>query len=128
MEFSKKVNLRPIDPERIKIEIVPGSKDQYNVWFELDSIPDQIWTGIFYTEIDRQKQMGAAMISEACITVLASADDFKNKIDWIKKLVDFTNQQVEQHNKRAEEEREEQRKTKEKGEADIKKMREQLRQ
>jgi hypothetical protein len=81
MEFSKKVNLRPIDPERIKIEMVPGSKDQYNVWFDLDSIPDQIWTGIFYTELGRQMQMGSAMINEACITVLASADDFKNKID-----------------------------------------------
>ena len=128
MEFSKVVNLRLINPEKLKIEMVHGSQNSYTVWLELDSAPDNVWSGIFYDELGKSIRIGEAMINEACITVLTSPEDFKRKIDLIRKVVDYTNQQVDQHNKKVEQEREVQRRREAKGEEDIKKMREQLKQ
>jgi hypothetical protein len=127
VEFSKVVNLKPIDPEKIKIEMVPSSENNYTVWLELDSEPDSIWTRFFYDEAARNLQVGQTMISVACITILTSLYDFKKNIELLKKIVDYANQQVEQHNSKVEQEREERRRREAKGEDDIKKMREQLR-
>ncbi len=127
MEFSKVVNLKPIDPEKIKIEMF-GSENNYIVWLELDSEPDSVWTRIFYDEVGKNPQIRQVMISVARLSVLTSRDDFKKKIEWIKRIVDFTNQQVEQHNNKVEQEHEEQRRREAKGVEDIKKMREQLKQ
>ena len=127
MEFSEVVNLKPIDPERIKIEMVAGSENNYTVWLELDSEPDSIWAKFFYDEVTKNKQIGQVMISGACVTILTSLFDFKKNIELIKKIVDYANQQVEYHNNKTEQEREEQRRREAKGKEDIKKMREQLR-
>jgi hypothetical protein len=127
VEFSKVVNLKPIDPEKIKIEMVAGSENNYTVWLELDSEPDSIWAKFFYDEVTKNKQIGQVMISGACVTILTSLFDFKKNIELIKKIVDYANQQVEYHNNKTEQEREEQRRREAKGVEDIKKMREQLR-
>jgi hypothetical protein len=67
------------------------------------------------------------MISGASVTILTTLYDFKKNIELLKKIVDRANQQVEKHNSKVEQEREEQRRREVKGEEDIKKMREQLR-
>jgi hypothetical protein len=127
VEFSKVVNLKPIDPGKIKIEMIPGSENNYTVWLEVDSEPDSIWTKFFYDEVTKNKQIGQAMISGASVTVVATLYDFKKNIELLKEIVDYANQQVEQHNNKVEQEREEQRRREAKGKEDIKKMREQLR-
>lgn len=127
MEFSNVVNLKPIDPEKIKIEMVPGSENNFTVWLEVDSEPDSIWARFFYDEVTKNFQIGQVMISGASITILTTLYDFKKNIELLKKIVDCANQQVEQHNSKVEQEREKQRRREAKGEEDIKKMREQLR-
>jgi len=127
VEFSKVVNLKPIDPGKIKIEMVPGSENNYTVWLEVDSEPDSIWAKFFYDEVTKSKQIGQAMISGASVTVLTTLYNFKKNIESLKKIVDYANQQVEQHNNKVEQEREEQIRREAKGKEDIKKMREQLR-
>ena len=127
MEFSKVVNLKPINPEKIKIELVAGSENNYTVWLELDSEPDSIWTSFFYDEVAKNSQIGQAMISGASVTVLTTLYNLKKNIELIKKIVDYANQQVEYHNNKTEQEREEQLRREVKGVEDIKKMREQLR-
>jgi predicted Holliday junction resolvase-like endonuclease len=67
------------------------------------------------------------MISGASVTVLTTLYNFKKNIELIKKIVDYANQQVEYHNNKTEQEREEQLRREVKGVEDIKKMREQLR-
>jgi hypothetical protein len=128
VEFSKVANLKPIDPEKIKIELVAGSENNYTVWLELDSEPDSIWAKFFYDGVTMNKQIGQVMISGASVTVLTTLYNFKKNIELIKKIVDYANQQVEQNNNKAEQEREEQLRREAKGVEDIKKMREQLRQ
>jgi hypothetical protein len=127
VEFSEVVNLKPIDPERIKIEMVAGSENNYTVWLELDSEPDSIWTRFFYDEVAKNMQIGQTMINGACVTILTSLSDFKKNVELLKKIVEYVNQQVEHHNNKAQQEGEEQRRREAKGEEDIKKMREQLR-
>src|SRR5512137_927772 len=127
MEFSTVVNLKPIDPEKIKIEMVPGSENNYTVWLEVDSEPDGIWTKFFYDEATKNLHIGQAMINGASVTILTTLYDFKKNIELLKEIVESANQQVEQHNNKAEQEREEQRRREAKGKEDIKKMREQLR-
>jgi phospholipase/lecithinase/hemolysin len=73
-------------------------------------------------------QIGQTMINGACVTILTSLPDFKKNIELLKKIVDIANQQVEHHNNKAEQEGEEELRREAKGEEDIKKMREQLRQ
>jgi len=107
--------------------MVAGSENNYTVWLELDSEPDSIWTSFFYDEVAKNSQIGQAMISGACVTILTSLFDFKKNIELIKKIVDYANQQVEHHNNKTEQEREEQCTREAKGVEDIKKMREQLR-
>jgi hypothetical protein len=58
VEFSKVVNLKPINPEKIKIELVAGSENNYTVWLELDSETDSIWTSFFYDEVAKNSQIG----------------------------------------------------------------------
>jgi hypothetical protein len=128
MEYSRKVNLKPIDPEKVRIEMVQGSKDTYAIIFELDSLPDNTWTRFFYDSLGKDMRIAEAIINGANITVLTSADDIKKKVYWTTKLVDYTNQQVEIHNKNVEEKHEEARRRKAKGEEDIKKMRKLLKQ
>lgn len=128
MEFSKVVNLKPIDPEKIKIEMNPGSENNYTVWLEVDSEPDSIWTRFFYDEVTKNWQIGQVMISGASVTILTTLFDFKKNIELLKKIVEYANQQVEQHNNKAEKERVEQLRREAKGQEDIKKMRDQLRQ
>jgi hypothetical protein len=67
-----------------------------------------------------------SLISGASVTVLTTLYDFKKNIELIKKIVDYANQQVEYHDNKTEQEREEQRRREAKGVEDIKKMREQL--
>jgi hypothetical protein len=127
VEFSNVVNLKPIDPEKIKIEMVHGSENNFTVWLEVDSEPDSIWARFFYDEVTKNFQIGQVMISGASVTILTTLYDFKKNIELLRKIVDCANQQVEQHNSKVEQEREEQRRREAKGEEDIKKMREQLR-
>ena len=108
--------------------MIPGSENNYTVWLEVDSEPDSIWAKFFYDEVTKNKQIGQAMISGASVTVLTTLYNFKKNIESLKKIVDYANQQVEQHNNKVEQEREEQRRREAKGKEDIKKMREQLRQ
>ena len=127
MEFSNVVNLKPIDPEKIKIEMVPGSENNFTVWLDVDSEPDSIWARFFYDEVTKNFQIGQVMISGASVTILTTLYDFKKNIELLKKIVDCANRQVEQHNSKVEQEHEKQRRREAKGEEDIKKMREQLR-
>ncbi len=107
--------------------MVAGSENNYTIWLELDSEPDSIWTRFFYDELAKNSQIGQVMVSGACVTILTSLFDFKKNIELIKKIVDYANQQIEYHNNKTEQEREEQRRREAKGVEDIKKMREQLR-
>ena len=128
MDFSKKVNLKPIDSEKLKIDVAPGTEDTYIVWLELDSYPDYTWIKIFNDKVGKEMNVFEAMIHGTSITMVTSSDGIVKKIDSMKKIVDYTNQQIEIYNKNVEVEHEENQRRKIKNEETIKKMREQMKQ
>ena len=98
--FSKTVNLKPIDPDKLKIERSVWLRDGYDFELELDSIPDPVWVQIF--EGERQASLntlkGPVSVAVDKLEVSTSPDEINGKIEWIKGLVNSTNQGVEEYN------------------------------
>ena len=126
--FSKTVNLKLIDPDKLKIGRSVWLRDGYDFELELDSIPDPVWVQIF--ERERQASpntlKGPVSVAVDKLEVSTLPDEIKGKIEWIRGLVDFTNQGVEEYNEQVMQkiEADEQKRLKEP--ETIKKMREAL--
>jgi hypothetical protein len=99
---SGKVNLKPIDPDKLKIEksaLIPGT---YVFDLELDSTPDHHWRLAFEAERQASCYMHArtpvAVVGNK-LEVATLPDEIKDKVEWIKGLVDSTNKSIEKYNK-----------------------------
>ena len=125
---SKKVNLKPIDPKKLKIEKSGEFPEAYTFELELDPKPDSVWIGLFgavhqqsFYPMKRQ-----VYVQYDSLKVVTAPDEIKNKIERVKSLVNDTNAEVEKYNKKVEEEWEADRQRKAKEAETIKKMRERL--
>jgi hypothetical protein len=124
----RKVNLKePIDPDKLNVEKAYPEKELYNVDFPLDSTPDYVWEQCFEREariaiLNLQRRV---KIVGNNLRITAPLNEVnKGMIEGIKKLVNATNQCVEEYDKEMlQREKVEQAKKKEEQE-DIKKMRE----
>jgi hypothetical protein len=107
-DFAKKVNLKPIDPDGLKIEKSYEFQEAYSFELELDSTPDYIWTEIFNSEWKTSfyTMKRQVMVFGNRIRVVTAPDEIKGKIEWIKSLVNSTNDRIEQYNKQVEQENE----------------------
>jgi hypothetical protein len=111
MGFSKEVNLKPIDADRLKIEKSNEFNEAYAVEIELDSTPDSIWTWYFnmeyYKNLDLMKRQ--VVITGDKLRIAASPNDIKENIEWIKDLVRITNEKVRMYTKELDKTQKEQR-------------------
>ena len=84
----------------MKIERSVWLRDGYDFELELDSIPDPGWVQIF--ERERQASLntlkGPVSVAVDKLEVSTSPDEINGKIEWIKGLVNSTNQGVEEYN------------------------------
>ena len=100
MPYSKRVNLKPVDPDKLKIERSVWLREGYDFELDLDSIPDPVWVQIF--ERERQASLntlkGPVSVAIDKLEVSTSPDEIKGKIEWVKGLVDSTNKGVDQYN------------------------------
>jgi hypothetical protein len=122
------MNLRSIDPSKLEIVKVSETKETFKFNLLLDAVPDSIWKDFFYDEL-RKKPI--PLDSEVdfvgmSIYVLSSPNKINDIIELVKKLVNSTNEHVQQHNKRMREENEIERKMNTEDEEKIKRMREAL--
>jgi hypothetical protein len=122
------VNLKPIDPDKLEIMKVPETKETFKFNLLLDAVPDSVWTDFFYDELRKKPIPLDSQIDFAgmSIYVLSTPDKINDIIELVKKLVNLTNEQVQQYNKRIGEENEIDRKMNAKDEEKIKRMREAL--
>lgn len=127
-QLSKKANLKPIDPEKLKIEKIDAFPDAYAFELELDSTPDNVWEQIFEDEwktsfytMKRQVQVVGNRLR-----VVTAPDEVKDKIEWVKSLVKSTNERVETYNKEVERKNEAEKLKRAKERETIEKMRESL--
>jgi hypothetical protein len=122
------VNLRPIDPDKLEIMKVSGTKETFKFNLLLETVPDSVWQDFFYDELrinplPLDSQVDFAGMS---IYVLSAPNKINDTIELVKKLVDSTNEHVQQHNKRIGEGNEIERKMNVEDEEKIKRMREAL--
>ena len=122
------VNLRPIDPDKLEIMKVSGTKETFKFNLLLETVPDSVWQDFFYDELRKNpipldSQVDFAGMS---IYVLSTPNKINDTIELVKKLVNSTNEQVQQHNKRIGERSEIERKMNVEDEEKIKQMRDAL--
>jgi hypothetical protein len=96
------VNLRPIDPDKLEIMKVSGTKETFKFKLLLETVPDSVWKDFFYDELRKNpipldSQVDLAGMS---IYVLSAPNKINDIIELVKKLVNSTNEHVQQHNKR----------------------------
>ncbi len=97
----EKVNLKPIDPDNLKIEKSALLAGAYVFDLELDSTPDHQWILAFEAERQASRYMSArtpvAVVGNK-LEVITLPDEIKDKVEWIKRLVDSTNKSIEKYN------------------------------
>ena len=126
---SGKVNLKPIDPDKLKIEKSALSPGTYAFALELDSTPDHHWILIFEAERQASRYMHAstpvAVVGNK-LEVVTLPDEIKGKVEWIKGLVDSTNKSIEKYNEQIKQKHEAEQQKQLKEQETIKRMREAL--
>ncbi len=122
------VNLRPIDPDKLEIIKVSGTKETFRFNLLLDAVPDSVWKDFFYDELRKKPiPLDCEIDFEGLsIYVISTPSKINDIIELLKKLVNSTNEHVQQHNKRIGEENEIDRKMNAEDEEKIKWMREAL--
>ena len=130
MEYlSRRVNLKPIDPEKLKIEKSALLVGVYVFELELDSTPDHHRRLVFEAELQASRFMNAdapvAVVGNK-LEVLTLPDEIKSKVEWIKGLVDSTNKSIEKYNEQIKQRREAEQDKQLKEQETIMRMREAL--
>ena len=127
--FTRKVNLKPVDPDKLKIEKSPLLAGAYIFDLEFDSAPDHYWILAFEAELQASRYMSArtpvAVVGNK-LEVVTLPDEIKGKVEWIKDLVDSTNKRIEKHNEQIKQRHEAEQLKQSKQQETIKRMREAL--
>ncbi len=122
------VNLRPIDPDKMEILKVSGTKEIFKFNLLLVTVPDSVWKDFFNDEL-RKKPIpldSEVDFEGLSVYVLSTPDKISEIIELVKQLVNSTNEHVQQHNKRIGEGIEVEREIDIEDEEKIKRMREAL--
>ena len=96
------VNLKPIDPDKLEIMKVSGTKETFKFNLLLDTVPDSVWKDFFNDEL-RKKPIpldSEVDFEGLSVYVLSTPDKINEIIELVKQLVNSTNEHVQQHNKR----------------------------
>lgn len=127
-KFSKKANLQPIDPDKTKMEPIDPDKELYAIELLLDSIPDDIWKNCLERKYDESQypQKRPVIVVDKRLRIQIISSNFKNMLQWVRRLIHKTNHCVEKHNEKIRKGAEENRKRKKKIEEAMKKMRKDL--
>ena len=126
---SRKVNLKPVDPDKLKIEKSPLLPEAYVFDLELDSTPDHHWILAFEAERQASRDMHAstpvAVVGNK-LEVVTLPDEIKGKVEWIKGLVDSANKGIEKYHEQIKQRHEVEQQKQLKEQETIKRMREAL--
>lgn len=122
------VNLRPIDPDKLEIIKVSGTKETFKVNLLLDAVPDSVWKDFFNDELRKKPiPLDAEIDFEGLsVYVVSTPDKINEIIELVKQLVNSTNEHVQQLNKKIREGSEIEREMDVEDEEKIKLMREAL--
>ena len=122
------VNLKPIDPDKMEILKVSGTKETFKFNLLLDTVPDSVWKDFFNDELRKKPIPLDSQIDfeGESIYVLSVPDKINDTIELVKQLVNSTNEHVRQLNKKIREGYEIEREIDVEDEEKIKRIREAL--
>jgi hypothetical protein len=126
--YSKKVNLLPINPDKLTFEKVPD-KELYYMELPLDAAPDDIWGHLFEAEYRSDlNKMWRAEVTGSVVRVITATDSVKRQIEWTKNLVARVNAAVDRHNEAVKEENQVEAQGMQREKDEIEKMRKSLKE
>ena len=119
----EKTNLKPIDPETLKITKLSTEEDTFFVELPLDRIPQEAWQELFDKELKKAHQTLAILtktdgsfpsvesnysnnLQGDTISIITSPKKLQEDIKLIMQLVEAVNNRVDQHNKEINEQNE----------------------
>jgi len=96
--------LEPIDVDQVKIKRDHYFSNAYIIDLPIDSIPDHVWQDIFEREWKSSRHLWdrKVYIVGSSLRLVTPASSIKEKLDWVKEIVDRTNKGVEEYNLEAE--------------------------
>ena len=129
-ETVKKVKLlEPIDVEAIPVKKYPLFKDAYVIDLPLDDEPHYIWRIFFEQEVKSSLDLWErkVVVVGRTLKLITTPRRIKEKIRWLKKVIEKTNSRVEEYNKVEEEVKKAEEATKKIDEETMKKIRNEIR-
>jgi len=100
--LGKKVNfMKPLDIDKIPIRKDPFFTNAYVIELPLDSQPDYIWQVFFEQEWKSSLHLWErkVVIVGDKLLLITTSNEFAQKIDWLRKVMESTNTHVEEFNR-----------------------------
>jgi len=96
--------LEPIEADKIAIKKDHYFSNAYIIDLPLDSIPDHVWQDIFERQWKSSRHLWdrKLFVVGKKLRLVTSPNAMKEKLDWVKEVVDRTNLSVEEFNREAE--------------------------
>jgi len=101
-EKAQKVKLlKPFDADKISVEKDRYFSDAFRIDLPLETQPDHIWLDIFEHEWRSSRHLWdrKLFVIGDKVRLLTTDQDFKEKLEWIDRIVDQTNKYVEDFNR-----------------------------
>lgn len=101
-ELSKKVKLlEPIDADKINITRDHYFKGAYVIDLPLERSPDHAWQDIFDREWRASRRLWdrKLFIINDKLRLITTPDELEEKIDWIKQIIEQTNEEIDEYNR-----------------------------
>lgn len=103
-EIAHKVKfLEPVDVGKIKVERDHYFPNAYIIDLPLDAQPDHAWQDIFDREwrMSRQLWERKIFVIGDKLRLVTTANEIENKLEWIRKIVEQTNKEIDEYNNMA---------------------------
>lgn len=129
-EVVKKVSLvEPIDVETIRVKRYPLFRDAYVIDLPLTEEPNYIWQIFFEQEVKSSLHLWERkiVIVGRTLKLITTPTRIREKIGWLRKVIDKTNSRIDEYNKALEEARKAEEAIKRVDEEAMKRIRDEIR-
>ena len=102
-ELAKRVNIKhPIDAHNISINEDPFRPNAYVVSLPLDSDPSYVWQTLFEQVLSSSLDFWdrKVLVVGKELKLMTTQNGLEGKLEWLEGVVDTTNRQVEEHNRK----------------------------
>lgn len=104
VNYARKVNLvKPLEIDKITITRDRYFIDAYMIDLPLDAAPDHVWQDIFEREWRSSRHLWdrKLFVLGDRLRLITSIDDFEEKLNWVKQVIERTNMLVDEYDREA---------------------------